>query len=137
MLNRSWPRSITCGVSVNGSVVIFDRSVIGGVALPSGLYGAVPSTSCRADFPSLKKRLGASGLYFGWFRMSLGAGAAEKIRVIATGRRRNREARTRRQVDKEREGGEAGEHVFFSFSPCPLVPLYPLPRLCGSVAPWL
>src|SRR5262244_103589 len=137
MLNRSWPRSNTCGVSANGSVVILDRSVIGGVALPSGLYGAVPSTSCRADFPSLKKRLGASGLYFGWSCMSWRQATANKIRVIATETRRHRDEETRRQVDKEREGGEAGEHVFFSFSPCPLVPLYPLPRLCGSVAPWL
>jgi hypothetical protein len=65
MSNRSWPRSIVRRVSANGSVVILDKSAIGEVALPSGLYATVPSTSCRADFPSLKKRLGASGLYFG------------------------------------------------------------------------
>src|SRR5262249_56800753 len=104
MLNRSWPRSITCGVSANGSVVIFDRSVIGGVALPSGLYGAVPSTSCRADFPSLKKRLGASGFYFGLSRMSRRAGSGEKRQGIAPGKQRHRKEDTKRQVGTGKGG---------------------------------
>src|SRR5262247_1460058 len=109
MLNRPWPRSITCGVSANGSVVIFDKSVIGGVALPSGLYGAVPSTSCRADFPSLKKLLGASGLYFGLSCMSWRHATVNKIRVIATETRRHRVQKTRGQGDKGTRGqGERG-----------------------------